>query len=239
MRPVKMLIGLLALATVLGAACGEDAEPDASANNRSGAETTTTATGRHRDGEPVVRIGAQDFGESAILAAVYGQALEANEFDVQIVDVDGLRQELLAAFEDRDVNLSLEYAASMLEHVNEGAGQATADADETVTLLEGHLADLGLHAPQPSAAIGTNPIALTASSSAQRSASAPLADNVVPVVADELVEAYGFDFLDLLDEISQTIDTAALRAMNERFETDGLPAEDIARDFLAETDLGE
>jgi glycine betaine/choline ABC-type transport system substrate-binding protein len=236
MRPIKLLV--VAIVAVVAGACGDD-DPAASLGGDASDEAIATAAGPDHRGEPIIRIGVQDFGESAILAEVYGQSLEASGFEVEQVNVNGLREELLTAFQQGEVNLSLEYAASMLEFVNEGAGEATTDPDETVTLLEGHLAELDLHAPQPSPAIGTNPRAITHGSLQEEDGTgAPLANNLVPLVGDELVDAYGFAFLDLLDEISRAVDTASLVRMNERLELDGVRAEEIARDFVGQAELG-
>ncbi len=63
------------------------------------------------------------------------------------------------------------------------------------------------------------------------------ADNIVPVFTDEVAEAYGDDFIDVLDQISATITTEDLTEANARIEIDGDEAEDLAADFLEEHDL--
>ncbi len=57
---------------------------------------------------------------------------------------------MLGSFESGDINFTPEYAASMLEYLNEQAGEATGDAAETTEILQGHLDDLGLVAYTPS-----------------------------------------------------------------------------------------
>ena len=71
---------------------------------------------------PVITIGAQDFGESEVLAQVYGQALEAAGYPVEYQDLGGFREVVYASFESGDINFTLEYAASALEFLNENAG---------------------------------------------------------------------------------------------------------------------
>ena len=66
-----------------------------------------------------------------------------------------------AAFDNGEVNLSPEYAASMLEFLNGGAGEATGDADETVGLLQAQLEELGLVALTPAPAVDTNAFVVT------------------------------------------------------------------------------
>ncbi len=60
------------------------------------------------------------------------------------------------------------------------------------------------------------------------------ADNVVPVLTDELLEAYGDTISDVLDEVSSKLTTADLTAMNKRFDIDAESADDIAADWLEE-----
>ena len=117
-------------------------------------------SGDGSDGGPIdgpqIKVGAQDFGESAILASLYGQALEAEGYDVVIQPLGGYRDIVLASFESEDINFTPEYAASMLEFLNGFAGEATGDADATTEKLRGYLSDLDLQAFDPSSAVDTN-----------------------------------------------------------------------------------
>lgn len=166
MKLPKLLVALLAALALLTAACGDDDDTVASSGDDTADETTTSEPdeGADTDGPPI-RIGAQDFGESAILAEIYGQVLEAEGYDVEQVSVGGFRDVLLAAFDNGEVNLSPEYAASMLEYLNEGAGEATADAEETVELLQAQLDEMGLVALTPAPAVDTNAFVVTAETS--------------------------------------------------------------------------
>lgn len=144
MKRQHLIAGLMAFALVAtGAACGDDDDDDTS----SGDETT------ERDG-PTVQIGAQQFGESAILAEIYSQALEADGFSVEIVDVGGFRDLLFDSFENGDVNLAPDYVASELNFLE--SGTATSDVDESFDLLVPLLEDQGLAALEPSDAVDTN-----------------------------------------------------------------------------------
>ena len=318
MKTRRMLIALLALFALFAASCGGDDDSTETGSTDTSAEDQ--GAGDVPDG-PAIKIGAQDFGESAILAEIYGQVLTARGYEVEQVSVGGFRDVLLAAFDNGEVNLSPEYAASMLEFLNEGAGQATGDADETVTLLEAELAEIGLQAPEPSPAVDTNAFVVTQETAEQQgfekisdlpadgaglklgapqdcetnpfclpglervygvdlsAGFTPLeanlvadalaadevqvgvlfstsgriadegwvlleddkgmlaADNVVPVLSDELVDAYGDDLLQLLDEISAAIDTETLAEMNARFEIDKDDADAIAEEFIADAGL--
>lgn len=110
---------------------------------------------------PTITIGAQDFGESAILAQIYGQAFEAAGYPVAYQELGGFRDIEVPAFENGDINFAPEYAASMLEFLNESAGEATGDVDETVELLQGYLADIDLVAFAPTDAVDTNTFVVT------------------------------------------------------------------------------
>lgn len=110
---------------------------------------------------PTITIGAQDFGESAILAEVYGQGLEAAGYPVAYQELGGFRDIEIPAFANGEINFAPEYAASMLEFLNEGAGEATGDVDETVELLQGYLADIDLVAFAPADAVDTNTFVVT------------------------------------------------------------------------------
>lgn len=290
--------GLLALA-MLATACGDSG-------------------GDAQDGPEVV-IAAQDFGESEILAYIYQGVLESEGYDARVQRVGGFRDLELAAFESGDVNLAPEYAASMLEFLNNGAGEATGDAGQTTDLLNGYLEEMGLVALTPSDAVDTNAFVITSDTSeslgieslsdlAEKGADLTLggpadcetnpfcipglqrvygldlsanftplqaglptadaleqdaidvgilfstsaiiadrgyvlleddqnmlaADNVVPVLTNDLLEAYGDELRNLLDEISSKLTTADLTAMNKRFEIDNEDADAIAADWLAD-----
>ena len=152
MKTRKLLIALLAMFALIAAACGDD---DDGAVASSGGDDSEAPEG------PAIKIGAQDFGESAILAEIYGQVLEANGYEVEQVSVGGFRDVLLGAFDSGDVNMSAEYAASMLEFLNGNAGAATGDATETVELLQAQLDEIGLVATEPAPAVDTNAFVIT------------------------------------------------------------------------------
>lgn len=110
---------------------------------------------------PAITIGAQDFGESAVLAEVYGQTLAGAGYDVEIQPLGGFRDLVLGSFESGDINFTPEYAASMLEFLNDQAGEATGDAAETTELLGGYLEERDLVALTPSPAVDTNGFVVT------------------------------------------------------------------------------
>lgn len=179
---LRWLLALAVPFALVAAACSDD---DSGGTVETSSEETTTTAGSdttdatettdgtaEADGEgcasvtapadaPEITIGAQDFGESAIVAELYKQCLEAAGFTVSIQELGGYRDLELAAFEGGDINLAPEYAAALLEALNDNAGEATADAAETTDLLNGYLADQGLVALEPSDAVDTNAFVIT------------------------------------------------------------------------------
>jgi osmoprotectant transport system substrate-binding protein len=327
MKISRLLVALLATLALLAGACGDDDDAGVASTGDDTADETATETEANGDegtdagDSPAIRIGAQDFGESAILAEIYGQVLEANGYEVEQVSVGGFRDVLLAAFDNGEVNFSPEYAASMLEFLNGGEGEATSDADETVDLLQAELEGMGLVALEPAPAIDTNAFVVTQETSDEQGLTAlsdlpadgaglslgapqdcetnpfcmpglervygvdlsgdyvPLesslvadalaagevqvgvlfstsgriadegwvllkddegmlaADNVTPVLSQDLLDAYGQDLQDLIDEISAAIDTDTLTELNKRYDIDREDADDIAADFIEQAGL--
>ena len=313
----RVLVALLAALALLGAACGDDDD-----------DTQASDSGQTEDGGgappegPAISIGAQDFGESAILAEIYRQALDAQGFDVDIQTVGGFRDLLFGAFDSGDVNLAPDYVASELEFLNENAGEATGDVDETFDLLQPRLEKRDLVGLTPSDAVDTNAFVVTqetaddlgltslsdlAEKGADLTLGAPqdcetnpfcipglqnvygldmssnftpldagvvltslqegavdvgllfstdgriasenlvlleddqhmlAADNVFPVLTQELVDAYGDDLTSVLDDISAQLTTEDLTELNRRFDVDREDADAIAESWLSDHDLG-
>ena len=67
--------------------------------------SSTSAGGEVPDG-PTITIGAQDFGESAILAEVYGQALADAGYPVEQQALGGFRDVVYTSFESGDINFT-------------------------------------------------------------------------------------------------------------------------------------
>ena len=63
------------------------------------------------------------------------------------------------------------------------------------------------------------------------------AENIIPVVRDEVVEAYGADFTNLVNGVSELITTEVLLDLVGRVEVDLEDAEAVAADFISENGL--
>ena len=165
---MRWLLALALPMALLTAACGDDDEgsgPSETGESSDGGGEEASGDGcaafTAPDDAPAITIGAQDFGESAILAELYKQCLEAAGFTASIQEVGGFRDLEVAAFESGDINFAPEYAASMLEFLNDQAGEATSDAEETTELLNAALEPDGLVALTPSEAVDTNAFVVT------------------------------------------------------------------------------
>jgi osmoprotectant transport system substrate-binding protein len=63
------------------------------------------------------------------------------------------------------------------------------------------------------------------------------ADNVVPVVTDELVEAYGDELANVVNEVSAALTTEELTELNKRADIDLDDPDVIAKEWLEDNDL--
>jgi osmoprotectant transport system substrate-binding protein len=157
MRRHLKVIAVLAAFVLLGAACGDDDDDTTSAGDEGGSESAPEG--------PAISIGAQDFGESAIVAQIYKGALENAGFEADVQELTGFRDLVFGAFESGDINLAPDYVASQLEFLlaeaGEEGGQATSDVDETLGKLEPLLQERDLVALTPSDAVDTNAFVVT------------------------------------------------------------------------------
>jgi osmoprotectant transport system substrate-binding protein len=170
MRPTRTrLLALFLVLTALAAACGDSDDDTASddtpsttaAPAASGGSSTTEAGPAAVPNGPTITIGAQDFGESAILGQVYGQALSAAGYPVEQQELGGFRDLVYTSFANGDINFTLEYVSSTLEFLNKGAGQASNDLDASVEALRTQLKSQGLQALEPAEAEDSNVFVVT------------------------------------------------------------------------------
>lgn len=91
-------------------------------------------------GEGPVRIGAEAFPTDQVLANVYALGLAARGVPAEVVPLDGFRALEVAAMIDGEIDLGIEYAASLLEYVDGFAGRASSDPAVTLAALSEVLA---------------------------------------------------------------------------------------------------
>jgi osmoprotectant transport system substrate-binding protein len=155
MKKLRLFAALGASASLVLAACGGD-DP-----------TPATASSLCASDGPAVVIGAQAFGESAILAEVYGLALADAGCEVSQQSLGGYRDLVFTSFASNEINFTAEYAASALEFLNGFAGEATGEIEPTAEVLRGYLAEIGLVALDASPAVDSNAFVVTSETAAR------------------------------------------------------------------------
>ena len=93
-----------------------------------------------------ITVGSTNFYEQEVLGEIFAQMLEANGATVDRKFQLGNREIVYPALESGEIDVLAEYAATLLEFVNGGAGQATTDPEATTVALRAALEPKGLAA---------------------------------------------------------------------------------------------
>ncbi len=112
-----------------------------SACTTGGGSSTSPTGGSPAASKPKIIVGSADFYESALVAEMYAQALEAKGYTVERKLNVGARQATNAALKSGDINLMPEYIGS---EARELKATATGDPAATATNLKTALQPLGL-----------------------------------------------------------------------------------------------
>jgi osmoprotectant transport system substrate-binding protein len=148
MRTARV-VGAAALVLVLAAgACGKSG---------GGAKKSTGTTVK----KEAISIASTNFSENVTLAYVYGKALQAKGYPITFRTSLGSRQIEEPALIKGEIDAYPAYAASELEYLNNNAGQASSDAQQTTTKLRDLFAPKGVSVLEPAPAIDTNAFAVT------------------------------------------------------------------------------
>ena len=118
--------------------------------------TPTPARLRRALGDDAITIGSFDFPESALLAELYGRALEAGGYHVRLATSLGPREFVLPALAAGLVELVPEYAGTSIAFLSLGAKRAGGDIAQTHADLVGELRDRSFTALAPAAAQDAN-----------------------------------------------------------------------------------
>jgi osmoprotectant transport system substrate-binding protein len=105
-------------------------------------------------------VASLNFSEDSILAYVYGGALKGNGYTVNYKINLGNREIVEPALESGQIDMYPGYAATELEFINKGKGEATPDATQTVAKLNTYLAAKNLKALTPAQAVDQNSFAV-------------------------------------------------------------------------------
>lgn len=106
-------------------------------------------------------VGSKNFPESQLIASMYSQVLDKAGYDVEEKFNLGSTEVSFTALEAGEIDLYPEYAATALEYVNEGAGEATPDPKATVAKLNERLKADDIVALPPSPAQDQNAFVVT------------------------------------------------------------------------------
>ncbi len=113
-------------------------------------------------GDGVIKIGSAGFDESALVAEMYAQAIQAAGTPVERHLSIGPREVTWAAMQaGSDINLMPEYIGSLLETINNHAGEASGDADATRAALAARLAVVDMSVLLQTPAVDTNAFVVT------------------------------------------------------------------------------
>jgi len=281
-----------ATVAVLAAACGADADSGSA------------------DGPMIVTRG-QDFSEARTLSKVYALHLESLGYPVDILTAAGFRTEAIAALEQGEVNLIVDYIGGSLTALSPDS-PSSADADEIMAVIRPAYAGIGARALDYTPAVDGDALIVRGSSEAVTISdleglgyvlgasaqcferpqcfigltdpaiygitfsdtttlefgpilgealkagevdvvvwndTAPQIDvegfrvlvddrgllpaqNVVPIVSEDLITAYGADLVDAIDALSARITTEDLVAWNVETDLQFREPIDVAREWL-------
>jgi osmoprotectant transport system substrate-binding protein len=110
-------------------------------------------------------VGSTNFYEQEILGEIFAQVLASNGATVERKFQLGNREIVFPALESGQIDVLTEYAATALEFVNGGAGQATTDPRATTEALNAALVPKGLVALDYAAATDQNGYVVTKTTS--------------------------------------------------------------------------
>jgi len=135
-RRATTLIMMLVMAFVATACAGGEQDTATDDTATDGAVTEDAPEG------PTIRVRGQDFSESATIAQVYGQYLQARGFDVEILQPAGFRTEAIASLRNDEIDLTVDYIGGTQTEVAPDT-ETSADPDEIIEVISPLLADDG------------------------------------------------------------------------------------------------
>jgi osmoprotectant transport system substrate-binding protein len=112
-------------------------------------------------GDDQITVASFDFSESELLAEIYGQALEAAGYDVDLALNVGPRELVEPALARGLVEFVPEYAGTAMQFLSRGGPRPTSDQAATYASLQRQLRDRPLVALAPSPAQDANAVVVT------------------------------------------------------------------------------
>ena len=148
---LSLLVALSACATEGGGGIADDAD---------GSETASSEGGDAAGG--TIGIGSKDFTEQIIVAHMYALSLEKAGFEVDTSKLNlGSSEVVYPALKDGEIDVYPEYVGTGLEFLNGGAGEATADVEETLEKFRAAAEPDGVTVLDPSDATDANVFTVT------------------------------------------------------------------------------
>ena len=145
---------------VLNAAAAGGADLDTLARRWVRAEGLAARRPSRRAGPPLVYV-SQAFAESRLLARVYAQAAIAAGYRARVVDVNGFRDVALDALERGSGSIMVDYASSLLEHLDQYQGYRSSRIADVLGLLRRYAAQRALRVYTPAPAQTRNVFVVT------------------------------------------------------------------------------
>ncbi len=156
-RTLALGASMLVLISACATGGGSTPVPSSPPSGASPSAGTPSSPDPSTPGEtPTIRVGSAGFYESALMAEIYAQVLEANGFEITRQLQIGPRDVTFPGLQNGDFDMMPEYIGSLLEFANENAGEASGDAAATAEALQAQLDELDLTALGYTAAIDTN-----------------------------------------------------------------------------------
>lgn len=159
-----LVLGASLLMALSTAAVGEAGTPDVLTAQASTSPTAgaPNALPSGPVGDGAIKVGANAFPESDVMAEIYAQAMEAAGLSVSRKLDIGPREVTWAAMQaGTDINMMPEYIGSLLETINGNAGEASGDADATAAALVARLAPLDMSVLGHTTGVDTNAFVVT------------------------------------------------------------------------------
>jgi osmoprotectant transport system substrate-binding protein len=151
----RMFTAFVVVLALVAAGCGGDDDDD-----DAGSSDTTGSGSSEECGS--VTVGSTNFSEQLIVASMFAQVLEAKGCTVDLQDNLGAREVVYPALASGEIDVIADYVGTLLEFLNEGAGEATGETRASFDALAGYLAEDDLVGLDPSEAEDRNALAVTA-----------------------------------------------------------------------------
>lgn len=113
----------------------------------------TMTTSAFAGSDKTLTVGSKDFSGAQVLSQVYGQALEAKDYDITFKENIGPTEVIFEALKNGDIDGYADYQGTLLTYLG---GTPTGDSAETYQMLTDALDGTGVVASKPAPAVDVN-----------------------------------------------------------------------------------